>query len=248
MNDPNEDEPFAPLGQPADTPAREGTTTAMTDFADFRAMLQASPEEIAEHEAYIAARKQEERDRKAAVAQRDWELACPPRMQRYTLAHASLEPWRKHINRVMGWRFGSQGVFAVGGSGKGKSQSIYRLARRLAVEDLVTVRYLLQTQVTNEVNRNEMRAWLEKLDDLKRVPVLVWDDFGKFAAIGSRRDLLASEIEALVDYRFSHELPMLVSTNCRETDLIDVFGPLRASPILRRLTEGCMVVDFDKPL
>lgn len=244
MNEFDEDEPFTPLGQPPGTPVREGDPEKPVDF---RAMFEASYEEIEADRRFIEERRQEERAKQAAEALREWEEACPPRIQRYDIRHESLVPYRPHIRRVLLWRHGRQGCLAIGASGKGKTQAIYALAKRIATKDLIPVRYLLQTQVTNEINRSELRVWIEKLDRIRRAPVLVWDDFGKFAAIGSRRDLLASEIEALIDYRFSHDLPMLVSTNLRPADFEEVFGRLRAEPIMRRLLEGSDVVDFDKP-
>lgn len=75
-------------------------------------------------------------------------------------------------------------------------------------------------------------------------PFLFWDDFGKFATIQSRIDLMVSEIEALIDVRHRDQKPTFFSTNVDTQFMASQFGPHRAEPILRRLTEMCEVIHF----
>lgn len=203
-----------------------------------------TPEELAEEEAWRKRKLAEDAALARSVALKEWEFAVPETQRVTNWQDPRLEPFRTQIAHVRGWKRGARGIYAVGRSGRGKSRSIYALARRLAVDELVPVRYLLQTEITREINRDGLNGFLEKMDHIRRCPVIVWDDFGKFAAIGSRKDLLFSEIESLIDYRFTHELPLLVSSNARDSDLIEIFGKLRGEPILRRLVEGCEIVDF----
>jgi hypothetical protein len=184
---------------------------------------------------------------KRILALREWELVCPPRLRTSDWQNTGLKTYLPHVKRVLAWRHAGQGMYAIGESGKGKSRALWQLARRLAVDELKTIRYLVQGEIMNEINRTGLTPWLEKVDALKRVPIIVWDDFGKFAAIGSRRELLATELFELVDYRFNHELPLLITTNCRTNSLQEIFGE-HTQPLIRRLTEGCTVVDFDTPL
>lgn len=211
-------------------------------LAEFRRPL--TPEEIAEDAVRVAEAKAERDrdDRSRALA--EWMAAVPESMRTTDWKDRRLIPYQTEISRIRTWKHGPKGIYAVGRSGRGKSRSIYALARRLAVDELVPVRYLLQTEITREVNRDGLNSFLEKLDGLRRAPVIVWDDFGKFAAIGSRRDLLCSEIESLIDFRFSHGLPFLISANARDKDIVEIFGEMRGEPILRRIVEGCEVVSF----
>jgi DNA replication protein DnaC len=207
-------------------------------FADFRRPL--TPEELAEEERRIAERKANER----AKALAEWQAAVPEKLRDTNWRDPRLLPYQTEISRVRAWKHGSRGIYAVGRSGRGKSRGIYALARRLAVDELVPVRYLLQTEITRDINRDGLNGFLEKMDAIRRCPVIVWDDFGKFAAIGSRKELLFSEIEALFDFRHSHDLPFLISSNATDGDLMEIFGKLRGEPILRRIGEGCETIDF----
>jgi DNA replication protein DnaC len=200
-----------------------------------------TPAEIAAEQREIDERKAQVRRDEQAIALRDWEAACPPRLRFSSWAHPSLQPYLPHINRVLAWQRSGQGVYAVGLSGKGKSRALWQLARRLAVDEGVPVRYMAMGEIVNEVNRAGLNAWLDKVDALKNVPVLLWDDFGSFAAMNSRKDVLATE---LFDYRFNRELPNLISSNARAPALTKLFEE-RTEPLIRRLTEGSTVVDFD---
>lgn len=238
MNPTDESEPFKPL------PEASAVPRMLTEdpFAQFRRKF--TPAEIAEDDARIAAIKAgRERDARA-LGLAEWNAAVPEFLRDTNWLDPRLVPYSAQITRVLTWQRSPQGVYAVGRSGRGKSRSIYALARRLAVDELVAVRYLLQTQITRDVNRDGLNQFLEKMDAIRRAPVIVWDDFGKFAAIGSRQDVLLSEIEALCDFRHSHQLPFLISSNATNDDLFEIFGEMRGNPIVRRLSECCQVVNF----
>lgn len=237
-------EAIQPQGQPAGTPRRESEPQQIGNvFAHL--MPKMTPEEEQEERERIAARQAEIDADKRAVALKDWQNNCPPRIQTNDWQHPGLAPHLPHMRRVMRYQLSGQGVYAVGGAGKGKSRSVWWLARKMAVDKLIPTRYLVQTQVMNEINRSGLDAWLDKVGKLKHVPLLVWDDFGNFAAMSSRKEVLATEIFGLIDHRYHHNLPMLISSNARAEDLNEIFGPMRAEPIMRRLIEGCDVVDFD---
>jgi DNA replication protein DnaC len=263
MTTPDEtDQPFAPLPdqapvplamandierwkarQKSDEPKRAFSPKADDDWlAEFR--RKPTAQEIAEDEARLAARRAELADLERARARKEWEAVTPELLRETNWADPRLAPHRSAIARIRSWKRGARGIYAVGRSGRGKSRAIYDLARRLSVDELVPVRYLLQTEVTRDINRDGLNGFLEKMDAIRRAPVIVWDDFGKFAAIGSRRDLLVSEIEAMIDFRFTHGLPLLISSNAKDNDLVEIFGAMRGEPILRRIGEGCEVVDF----
>ncbi|RRJ96838.1 ATP-binding protein [Opitutaceae bacterium TAV4] len=184
----------------------------------------------------------EEHERAEALA--TWKAKCPLRIQSNDWNHDSLRPFQRHIRRILGWQRQGQGIYAVGKPGRGKSRALWWLAHRLAVDELVPLRYLAQSEILNEVNRTGLDPWLEKMWSLRNVPVLVWDDFGNFAAMQSRQDVLATELFGLIDHRFNAMLPMLISSNVRADGLTAIFGD-RTEAIMRRLMEGNEMVDFD---
>lgn len=223
--------------------------SAAAEAAPARKATEYTPEQLAEHEAWRQKKIAEDKADQQARAFTEWRAHCPPILRETNFDDPRLLPWKKQIDQILGWKNdGRGGIYAVGESGKGKSRSVWARARIAAVDELIPTRYLLQNEITNEVNRDGLTGWLEKMSGLRNIPLLVWDDFGKFAAMGSRKDLLASEIEALIDYRFHHGKPTLISSNVRGNDFAEIFGELRAQPIMRRLIEGSFegkVIDFD---
>jgi len=235
-----EDEPFSFAG--LETVEKPRTDPALEKgFADLFGKFTAA--EVAEHERWIAQKKREATEGEIAKKVKEWEEAVPPNLRETDFNDFRLLAYREQINAVLDWKHTPKGIYAIGKSGRGKSRSMYALARRLARAN-VPLAYILQGDVTREINRQGLASFFEKIDRIKRAPVIVWDDFGKFAAIGSRKDLLSAEIEALIDFRFSEGLPMLISSNATSVDLMEMFGKLRGEPILRRLVEGSKTVSF----
>lgn len=209
-------------------------------FAAALARLTHGPAE-AERLAREAAHQATERARRLE----QWRLLCPQELRATAWGDPRLAPYLRRIGRVRAWRpqLGSgRGLYIVGRSGRGKSRSFWALLRELFIEGH-RVRVLKQTELTRILNRNP-GLFLEEMDALHYVPILAWDDFGKFAVLDARDEVLKSEIEHLIDARTSNGRPTLITTNLTRADIEREFGPLRAEPILRRLSEACETVDF----
>jgi DNA replication protein DnaC len=179
------------------------------------------------------------------LAGRKWADLLPVLFRGTDFNHPSLAKNRAKIDQVRNWSPSPRGLLLVGKSGCGKTRAMLALARRLQVEELRPVKWLWQADVTRNINRDfAPEEFLNDMEAAADASILFWDDFGKFATITSRRELLMSELEALIDVRHRNQRPTFFSSNLSTPDLQKLFGDLRADPILRRITEMCEVIQF----
>lgn len=72
----------------------------------------------------------------------------------------------------------------------------------------------------------------ERIEELSSAPLLILDDLGRERIKGSYiEDWAASQLDAIVNHRYRHELPILWTTNVTEEDLVGLYG----AAMLRRL-------------
>ncbi len=235
----------ARIERAAKEPAKIAALSIEEMLAEARRPL--SPEEAEEDRLRVEENRRAVKERERAEALAGWQAKCPLRIQQNDWGHEGLRHYHAPIRRVLAWQYrirDGQGIYAVGSPGRGKSRAIWWLARRIAVDELVPIHYLIQGDIVNDINRTGLDPFLEKMMRLRRAPVLLWDDFGTFSAMGSRRDLLASELFNLIDFRFNNFLPVLISSNVRADGLPAIFGE-RAEAAARRIFEGNDRVDFD---
>jgi DNA replication protein DnaC len=148
--------------------------------------------------------------------------------------------------KVQDWQHGARGLFLTGKTGVGKTRAIWELLKRLYVDD--EIRFLWHDAQTLgntleqgiEIGRG---ALMDELGRLKNVPVLFLDDFGQGNMIGSRQDWFKSQVLSIVDARLAKQKPTFVTTNLTARN-IEGNDDLSASPLVRRLVEGCEVLQF----
>lgn len=140
--------------------------------------------------------------------------------------HAWLEGLARGENRTL----------LIGGpTGAGKSWSLWK-----SVETLLVNGWRGRWEIINATEFRDIIA--PPVDDLRLVRLrecefLALDDVGAWRI----SDWAAEQIYALVDYRWSHELPVVVSSN--ESDIDALLGPRVAS----RFSDGLATVVLDGP-
>lgn len=171
----------------------------------------------------------------------NWDEKCPPRFQS-ALALPELPPSidRTAFARVTAWRYSAsaKGLYIVGESGSGKTTSFWALARVLEREG--TAPFVLSSL---ELSRQLQEA----ARDIKAVPwlararILMIDDLGKERATPAASALLWE----VLDQRYSHGLPVIVTSRFSSTELAARFGEASiGEDIVRRLFELCDGVKF----
>ncbi len=119
------------------------------------------------------------------------------------------------------------GFFLIGNNGTGKTTSmIYILTK--AMKKKYDVQYILLRDLINifrrlAINKNneESVKLSELLDEYKRVDFLAIDEVEKINVT----DFAKNEFDSFLRFRISKRLPMLMSTNIGEEDLLDCYGP-----------------------
>lgn len=112
-----------------------------------------------------------------------------------------------------------------GGTGRGKSHLLSLIVETL-IKRGVDAMYRPAAELLDELQAGfDEQTYEARWQRALRVPVLALDDLGA----GRRTDWRTDRLEALVDYRYSHSLPLLIATNIPPHRWTEVFGDRPAS-------------------
>lgn len=181
-------------------------------------------------------REEEERRRMGEVNQK-WRDKCPPIYQTSDLSHPGLSP--EALKMVQEWD-GLRGLGIVGTTGKGKTRLLCcAIKRGMDAGWFAGFEIISHTAFSGVARRaacgDPKNEDERKLRHLRDVHCLLLDDLGK-APNTERAD---AELEELIEYRTTHQLPILWTANGSGAWLEARFGPDRGPALLRRLTEFC---------
>ena len=166
---------------------------------------------------------------------------CPPRFRE--ALEAPTMPIRcdlRAFETVRGWEWHRRGIYAVGPTGTGKTLSFWALAGKI---ERTGTKPLIIGAV--ELGRRLQQAAkdMAAVPDLCHARVLMIDDLGKERATPAASSLLSE----VLDHRYSHGLPLIVTTRFSSTELRARFAePSIGEDITRRLYELCEGVTFQK--
>lgn len=139
------------------------------------------------------------------------------------------------------WSPGKRGLLLYGPTGRCKSRIAYWLLRRMIMLGTKVEAYDSRT-FRAEVERRIMAGTLyDWYDQIKTVPVLLFDDMGKFKGEGKR---IEEELFSLVKMRIESRLGMIITTNDTDFELTQRFSKTIGEPLVRRLIESCDTVSF----
>ena len=184
-------------------------------------------------EAAAVQREEEERDKRRAKL-----VEIPPEMRRTKIEHPQFNPdlWL----RVKRWKPESmRWLGIVGGAGECKTRCMALLARRLILAGL-TVKWTtavdFQEQVDMLLNgeRGDTRRSNEYFQACKMAGILVFDDIGK----NTWNPTMERRMFALIDYRKTHDLPMLWTANTHPLEMLGMLSADRGAPMIGRILEA----------
>lgn len=184
-----------------------------------------------------AQREEAEREKqRLAAAEQRWQKICPPGYQRSDLSRLP----HKQFERVMGWQVGPRGLLLIGPTGGCKSRCAWLLVRRLLNDGANIEAFDCMSfahAATRHFRSGTGEDWIERLC---RTDIVFFDDLGKMPFT----ERVEAELFGLIEYRTSHDLPVIATMNMVGDDLVAKASRDRGEPMVRRLREFCEVVSF----
>lgn len=179
-----------------------------------------------------------------------WELICPAEFRLFSeggntdLPRLAMDVPK--LPTITMHPLGNRGLIIRGGTGAGKTRSMYRLFR---VYFDKTPRPRLIALSSGQFDRQARDAagtftLSQWFDRLAKCDALFIDDIGK----GKWTPATASQFWELVDERTKNRKPIFLTTNLNGETLVASLGLDRdiAEPLLRRIRESCDVVVLNK--
>ena len=175
-----------------------------------------------------------------AQAHQTLRLLIPPEFLLTKMTHPKMRT--AQALRAMSWRYGPKGLLLAGGSGEAKSRCAYKILER---EHLAGRRCIQMTAVEFATRLpKEPITWLDAARDCD---LLLIDDLGKARLTYQDHEATrATEcMFDLVDYRGKNHLPMIITTQLEDQELIAKWGE-NGVAFVRRLLEFCDIVAFPR--
>jgi len=141
------------------------------------------------------------------------------------------------------WQHNPKGIGINGRSGKGKTRATIALLHRMHEEKRNTY-YITATDLAlnsaNQFADNPSTKEIAKsiLSLCRHACVLLLDDLGK----NRMTDRAEAELYDLLEYRTSHRLPIIWTSNSDARGLLAMFSPDRGDAIVRRLAEFSTII------
>lgn len=164
----------------------------------------------------------------------------PPVFEEAEPTHPAVVAW---VNSFLDRPRATSNLFMLGPTGSGKSHQAYGALRHIVLT-MARRRKLFRWKVTTFADFNAaMRprhddGHVTALEDFQRTGLLVLDDLGAGVTSAWTDD----NLYRLIDYRWSHRLPTIVTTNLDGDDIAAVFD----ERVVSRLNASVDVV-FDGP-
>lgn len=171
-----------------------------------------------------------------------WDEHCPPAFRKFIEGNE----WPANVDRnavkaVSAWGVSMRtGLLLIGPSGAGKTFALWGKARQLEKTGTKPV-FLTAIELARALAT--CARDIEKPDWLFRCGCLFIDDLGKEKLTAAVAPLLWE----LIDYRYMHGKPTLISTRFRDRQFTDRFtDPILAEDIRGRIADSSEVVTFAK--
>lgn len=125
----------------------------------------------------------------------------------------------------------SNSLLFVGGTGTGKTHLAAAIANLLVERGIQTRFGTFQSHLDEIKKEFDQSGQKHYLDDIKGTPMLIVDDLGK----EMKTDWTQSILYDIVNYRYEHILPMVITTNLSADDIANHVG----GAVWSRLQEMC---------
>lgn len=144
---------------------------------------------------------------------------------------------------VLNWEYGPKGLGLVGISGIGKTRAAYLILKRMSelgykVQALNAIHFS-KLCFDKFIDNREIRLSVEKqLTACYEADVLLLDDLGR----ERMSEYCEVEFYTILEYRTSHMIPTLWTTNASSETLRGIFSENQSESLMRRLTQFSNIV------
>lgn len=172
-----------------------------------------------------------------------WSFETAEAAIRQVLDGTDRQAWLKAHLQCRTWvNTGKKPLYIIGGTGTGKTVLAYCIVHRAIVKDDLSA-YLLSIsdffdQITAGAGRDSDA--MRSVRRAKAAQVLVMDDLGARRATKAKADLLFS----VVDHRYAHKLPTVITTNLQPGELNEAMGD-GCGRIVSRLLDNAEAVKIE---
>lgn len=204
-----------------------------------------TPEAREQMDAEAARADAEEREnlRRTRILGR-WRTMCPEKFREtfdIDLVEADVD--REEVRAVLEYKFGPEGLFIVGESGRSKTWAMHAMLRRLVVDEVRSAVVMDGIRFANECSAafRDSAVTERWIEGLVRPDVLAVDDIAKRFTPATQEGLFA-----VLDRRSSRLKPVILTSNLTGTEMKEKIGDDRGfgDPLIRRIKQHCRVVVF----
>lgn len=180
----------------------------------------------------------EQAERTAREQEMQWQKLCP---LAYRNTAVDKLPIPDKADEILAWNYGAKGLMLYGPTRRGKTRcawlqlkKMFKLGKSIKVLDaLAGFNYMAEFSNGGEA----AREWVESYC---RCEILFLDDVFK----AKLTDSFEAAIFAIIDYRMSHNLPILATLNDTGETLTARMSSDRGDAMVARLKEMCNVIQF----
>lgn len=145
---------------------------------------------------------------------------------------------QKALRQALSWKMGPRGLLLAGPSGTGKTRIAWLVLEQAAVSQFTAFDCVSFGRILGQRYKEERAE--EWLMEVAACPLVFFDDLGKLKLT----DRVESELFGVIDYRCSHKLPIIATTENTGASLAGRMTEERRHGLVRRLREFCEVVPF----
>lgn len=163
---------------------------------------------------------------------------CPPLFRKTDVSRLPAGQYEQ----AMQWKMGPTGLILRGQTGCGKTRIAWQLLKKLVdVDGVRGVMAFSCVSFSNELNKGYKEGNAEDwIESVWKAPLVFFDDLGKLKFT----ERVEAELFGVIDYRVSHELPIIATTNDTGDSLANRMSDDRGPALVRRLREFCEVISF----
>ena len=176
--------------------------------------------------------------RNALARQERWMTFCPPDYR--SIDRARL-PNASKLAEVLKWEFGPRGLVLHGDTGRGKTRCAWALLAREVAADRSAACLDSSAGLGYAALYSESAGLVKKwFDHVVVVDILLLDDVFK----NKLTDSFEGVVFTLIDQRIQQQRPTILTSNDTGATLAARMTQDRGNPLLRRLREHCIQINF----